>query len=138
MNALMSLLLAATPIPGLPLDVLPKQQMPVTGCSAYLWTATEQRTLVAMAAAEPAHLRVSLDGAIVDLPRTAQRGAINFGLSDSTDYAAPGIRATLDVRIETRGDLVKGAVVRDGALRIDRDSKDGVVVPITGLVGCAG
>jgi len=142
MNALafLPLLLAATPVPGLPLDVLPKQDLPATGCAAYLWAATgaDQRTLVAMAAAEPAHLRVSLDGAIVDLSRSAQRGATNFGLSESTDYAAPGIRATLDLTIETRGDLVKGAAIPDGALRIDRDGKDGVVVPVTGLVGCSG
>lgn len=140
MNALafLPLLLAATPIAGLPLDVLPKQDLPATGCAAFLWTATEQRTLVAMATAEPARLRVSLDGAIVDLTRTAQRGAANFGLGESADYAAPGIRATLDLRIETRGDLVKGAAIPDGALRLDRDGKDGVVVPLTGLVGCAG
>ncbi|AOH85546.1 hypothetical protein AWL63_17985 [Sphingomonas panacis] len=138
MNPPLFLLLAATPIAGLPLDVLPKQDLPATGCAAFLWTATEQRTLVAMAAAEPAHLRVSLDGAIVDLSRSAQRGATNFGLSDSTDYAAPGIRATLDLTIQTRADLVKGAAIPDGALRIDRDGKDGVVVPVTGLVGCSG
>ena len=140
MNALafLPLLLAATPIAGLPLDVLPKQDLPATGCAAFLWTATEQRTLVAMATAEPARLRVSLDGAIVDLARTAQRGATNFGVSDSTDYAAPGIRATLDLTIETRGDLIKGAAIPDGALRLERDGKDGVVVPVTGLVGCSG
>jgi len=142
MNALMLLLLAAAPIPGLPLDALPKQDMPASGCAAFLWTATEQRTLVAMAVAEPAHLRVSLDGVSVDLPRVAQRGSAAFGLSESSDYAAPGyaapgIRATLDLRIETRGDLVNGAAIPDGALRLDRDGKDGVVVPITGLVGCA-
>jgi len=136
--ALLPLLLAATPIPGLPLDVLAKQNLPATGCAAYLWTGSDQRVLVAMVAADPAHLRVSLDGAIVDLPRVAQRGGASFGLNDSTDYAAPGIRATLDLSIETRGDLVKGAAIPDGALRLDRDGKDGVVVPITGLVGCAG
>lgn len=138
MNALMLLLLAAAPIPGLPLDALPKQEMPASGCAAFLWTATEQRTLVAMAVAEPAHLRVSLDGVSVDLPRVAQRGSAAFGLSESSDYASPGIRATLDLRTETRGDLVNGAAIPDGALRLDRDGKDGVVVPITGLIGCAG
>ncbi|MDF0489264.1 hypothetical protein PX554_14080 [Sphingomonas sp. H39-1-10] len=138
MNAPMILLLAATQIAGLPLDVLPKQDLPATGCAAYLWTATEQRSLVAVASAEPGRLRLSLDGAIIDLPRTAQRGAANFGLSETTEYAAAGIHATLDLTIETRGDLVKGAAVPDGALRLDRDGKDGVVVPVTGLVGCSG
>lgn len=127
-----------TQIDDLPIDVLPRQALPASGCAAYLWTATELRRLVAMATAEPARLRIVLDGATIDLPRMAQRGVANFGLTDSADYAIAGTRATLDLRIETRRDLVKGAVVPDGVLRIDRDGRDGVVLPVTGLIGCAG
>lgn len=134
----LALLLLAAPLDGVPLGVLPRQELPATGCAAYLWTAGETRTLIAMAVAAPAQLRLSLDGAIVDLPRTAQNGAATLGLTENADYAAPGTRATLDLRIETRGDLTKGAAIPEGSLRLDRDGKDGVVVPVTGLVGCAG
>lgn len=128
---------AVIAIEGLPIDVLPRQAMPTAGCAAFLWTATDARNLIAMASVEPAQLRLSIGGSIVDLPRTAQGDGGNFGLADSTDYAAPGIHATLVLKTETRGDLVKGGVVTDGSLQLDRDGRDGVAVPIKGLVGCA-
>jgi hypothetical protein len=132
----------ASPVPaqidGLPIGVLPRQSLPATGCAAYLWTVSDKRVLVAMASADDRRLRVVLDGATVDLPRITQGGASNFGLSDTAEYAAADTHATLDLRIETRGDLLKGAVVPEGSLRLDRVGKDGVVVPVTGLIGCAG
>jgi hypothetical protein len=129
---------APAQIDGLPIGVLPRQALPATGCAAYLWTATDKRVLVAMVSADDRRLRVVLDGAIVDLPRITQAGASNFGLSETAEYIAAGTQATLDLRIETRGDLVKGAVVPEGSLRLERAGKDGVVVPVTGLIGCAG
>jgi len=125
-------------IDGLPIGALPRQSLPATGCAAYLWSATQTRTLVAMVSADDRRLRIALDGAIVDLPRVGQSGASAFGLSQSAQYAVAGTHATLDLTIETRGDLVKGGVVSDGSLRLDRDGKDGLVLPVTGLVGCAG
>jgi len=130
---------APAQIDGLPIGGLARQALPATGCAAYLWTATaEKRVLVAMASADAGQLRLALDGAVVDLPRTVQSGASSFGLAESTGYAVGGTHATLDLHVETRGDLVKGGVVSDGSLRLDRDGKDGVVVPVTGLIGCAG
>lgn len=125
-------------IAGLPIGVLPRQALPATGCAAYLWTASDPRILVAMVSADARRLRLVLDDVVVDLPLTAQGGASSFGLTETADYAVAGTHVTLDLRIETRGDLVKGAIVPEGALLLDRDGKDGVVVPITGLVGCAG
>jgi hypothetical protein len=133
MSALLALLLAAD---DLPLGTLPKQAMPASGCAAFLWSGGDQKTLIAMATAEPGQLRLMLNGAVVDLPRTARSGAANYGLSATTDYAAPGVRATLDIKTEARGDVVKGGVVSEGTLRLDRDGQDGVVVPVTGIVGC--
>ena len=134
MSMLLALLLAAN---DLPLGTLPKQALPASGCAAFLWSGADQKTLIAMATAEPGQLRLMLNGAAVDLARTARSGAAGFGFSDTTDYAATGVHATLAIKTETRGDLVKGGVVSEGTLRLERDGQDGIVVPVTGIIGCS-
>ncbi|RDE05287.1 hypothetical protein [Sphingomonas aracearum] len=130
-----------TPLPasidGLPIGALPRQSLPARGCAAYLWSAGVTKVLIAMAGADPAQLRLSLNGKITDLPRTAQRGGGLFGLSETNEYAAGGITAVLDLSITTRGDVTRGALVPQGTLRLDQPGADSVVVPLGGLIGCA-
>lgn len=139
MIAILALALAAPPasVDGLPLGGLTPQALPAKGCAAYLFTAGATRVFVAMASAEPAALRVALDGAPVDLAGVGAGAATGFGLSGTNDYRGAGISASLDLAIETRGDVSKGAVIPRATLRIDREGKDGVVVPLVGIVGCA-
>ena len=124
-------------IDGLPIGGLPRQSLPATGCAAYLFSAGQTRALVAMASAEPASLRLSLDGRVVDLGRTTASGAVNFGFGTSTEYRASDVTATLDMTTRSRKDLTQGAVVASGTLRIDRAGKDTIVLPVGGLIGCA-
>ena len=135
------LLLAQTPAPsidGLPIGTIPKQQLPKRGCAAYLWTATSggTRALVAMAQADPASLRLSIDGSLVDLERTAQSGAAGFGFSQSNAYGGGSVTATLALRIETQQALTQGAVVPEATLQLDRVGHDTIVMPVSGLIGC--
>lgn len=141
------LLLAAapqsTPLPpsidGLPIGAIPKQQLPRRGCAAYLWTVTAggTRALVAMAQADPASLRLSVGGTIVDLERTAQSGTAGFGFAQTNDYGGGSISAVLTLRTETQEALTQGAVVPEATLRLDRAGQDSVVMPVSGLIGCA-
>lgn len=136
------LLLAQTPTPsidGLPIGAIPKQQLPGRGCAAYLWTATSggTRALVAMAQADPASLRLSIDGRLVDLERTAQSGTAGFGFAQRNAYGGGSITATLALRIETQQALTQGAVVPEATLQLDRAGQDTVVMPVSGIVGCA-
>lgn len=120
------------------LGAIGQQSLPATGCAAYLWSAAGDRQLVAMAVANPAHIRLALAGAApADLARTTEQGAPALGFAQSTEYKAGDVTATLDMTIETRPDLAAGATVPRGALRIDRAGQDSVVVPIAGLIGCA-
>jgi hypothetical protein len=125
------------PIDGLPIDVIPKQELPTKGCSAYLWTIGGTRALVAMAGAEPARLRVAIDGKIVDLDRSGQVGAGGFGFADATEYGAGPLVAKLTIKIETRESLTAGAIVPEGTLQIDRTGQDSIVLPVAGIIGCA-
>ncbi len=143
MIALFLALLAVEPakppvsIDGLPIAGLEKQALPVTGCAAYLFSTGATRVLVAMASAEPATLRIALDGTTADYARTTQQGNGSFGFAHMTEYKAGDVTATLDMTIVTRGDLTKGAAVPEAILRVDRPGKDGLVIPVAGLIGCA-
>ena len=131
---------AAAPAPsidGLPIGAIPRQDLPARGCAAYLWTATGTRALVAMAQAEPARLRLSIGGTIVDLERSAQLGAGGFGFAETNDYGGGSTAAKLTLKIETRGSIVGGAMVPEGILQIDRAGQDSIVVPVAGMIGCA-
>jgi hypothetical protein len=134
------LLLLAQAMPateGLPIAPLPPQNLPAAGCAAYLFAPGNRPVFLALAGADPAQLRVSLGGTVTDLARTAQSGAGSFGFAGSTEYAAGGVTAVLDMTIATRADLKDGAAVSDATLRIDRAGADSVVVPVAGIVACA-
>jgi hypothetical protein len=124
-------------IDGLPLGQLPTQQLPAAGCAAYLWSKGTTHALVAMASADPAQLRLSLDGTIADYPRTAQQGAGGFGFAGTTTYQASDVTAILTMNVQADGDLTQGATVPTGTLTLERTSKDSIVMPVGGLIGCA-
>lgn len=124
-------------VDGLPLGALPRQTMPEHGCAAFLWSIGTTRALVAMAGAEPGNLRLSIDGTITDLPRDTQQGTAGFGFAETTAYRAGTTSATLVMSVKTRGDLKDGAAVPEATLRLDRDGKDSVVVPVAGMIGCS-
>ena len=67
---------------------------------------------------------------------TGQTGAAGYGLAASATYRAEGLAATLDLATAPRGDLTAGATIPEAMLRIDREGKDGIAVPLVGLVGC--
>ncbi|WP_034159839.1 hypothetical protein [Sphingomonas sp. ERG5] len=128
-------------IDGLPIGGIARQDLPASGCAAYLWSVGQTRTLVAMASADPASVRLSIEGRQIDVPRTGQQGggqqdAGGFGFSDVTEYEGDGVKAVLDMTITTRGDLKDGATVPEATLRIERAGKDSIILPVMGLIGC--
>lgn len=124
-------------IDGLPIGAIPRQDLPARGCAAYLWTASGTRALVAMAQADPAQLRLSIGGTIIDLERSGQVGAGGFGFAETNDYGGGSTAAKLTLKIETRGSIVAGALVPEGILQLDRAGQDSVVIPVAGMIGCA-
>ncbi len=118
------------------LGTLAPQQLPKTGCAAFLWNVST-RELVAVAGAMPASLRVQLDGKPIDLTRTAATGETVLGLPASTTFANGGFGATLELNVVPDPALVGGARVPSGLLTIERAGQDQLLVPIAGLIGCA-
>jgi hypothetical protein len=126
----------AVSIDGLPLGVLPAQDLPAKGCAAYLFSTGQTRALATMATAEPGSLRLVLDGRVIDLPRTGAEGNATLGLAPTTTYAAGGVTATLTLTIEQRATLTAGAAVPIATLRLDRAGQDSIAMPLAGLLGC--
>ena len=122
---------AAAPV----LDPIGRQQLPATGCAAYLWSASD-RQMVAMASADPAQLRVVVDGKPVDLARVSQHGEGGLGFAASTDYGSGEVAATLDLTVAIRADLRDGGTVPQATLRLEIAHRDALVVPLGGLIGC--
>jgi hypothetical protein len=130
---LLALALQAAAVPAL--GPIGRQELPAAGCAAFLWSAAD-RTLVAMASADPARLRIALDGKPVDLPLAARQRDGGFGLPATAEYRGGDAAATLDLSIVPRADLHDGAAVPQATLRIDRAGRDTLVVPLAGLIGC--
>lgn len=129
------LLVADPPVLG----PIGRQALPAKGCAAFLWDAQPAgRRLVAMATADPARLRLHLDGRTLDVARAAQQGAAGFGFSGLTEYRGVDLVAVLDMGVEMRADLKGGGVVPAATLRIERPGRDVLVTPVAGLIGCAG
>ncbi|WP_419808538.1 hypothetical protein [Sphingomonas sp.] len=119
------------------LGALPRQTLPPSGCAAFLWSRADTPQLVAMMRAEPAQLRVSLDGKPTDLPRVAAEGATAKGLAATSRYEGGGTVATLELNAVERPDLADGALVQEATLTVTRAGADTVVTALGGLVGCA-
>lgn len=119
-----------------PLGPIGTQALPKKGCSAYLWSVGD-RQLVALAGADPAQLRLSIDGRTVDLARATQEGTTVLGLPERQVFRRDAITATLEMTIEETANLQRGARVSNGVLTIERPGQDVGLVPVAGLVGCA-
>jgi hypothetical protein len=124
-------------VDGLPIGAIPKQDLPAKGCAAFLWTRGPSHALVAMATADPAAIRMTIDGKVQDFAMTAQNGAGGYGFSATTEYKGADLTATLDMTIAESAEMKGGARVEDSTLRIDRPGRDSIVVPVGGLIGCA-
>ncbi|HEX4694152.1 hypothetical protein [Sphingomonas sp.] len=124
-------------VDGLPIGAIPKQDLPAKGCAAFLWTRGPSQALIAMATADPAAIRLTVDGKIQDFAMRAENGVGGFGFSQTNEYRGGDLTATLDLTISTAADIAGGARITDSTLRIDRPGRDSVVIPVGGLIGCA-
>ena len=123
------------PGPG-PLAAIGQQKLPAKGCAAYLWNVDGNRQMVAMAVADPAQIRIAIDGKPTDFALSTQTAPIGFGFGGVGIYRGGDVTATLDMAIATRADISAGATVTAATLRIDRPGRDTIVVPVGGLIGC--
>ena len=113
-----------------------QQSLPARGCAAYLWS-TRDRQLVAMAVADPARIRLSVNGQAIDLARVGEGGTGPLGFDASARYASADLAVSLDMTVVPRENLTAGAQVQEGTLTVQRPGQDALVEPVGGLIGCA-
>jgi hypothetical protein len=124
-------------IDGLPIGELARQTLPAQGCAAYLFSKGKTNVLAAMATAQPATLRIALDGKVTDFARTDQSGDDHFGIAGETQYRGGDVTLSLNITVAEHSDLTQGGAVPEAVLRIDRPDHDSVAIPLAGLIGCA-
>lgn len=124
-------------IDGYPIGGIGRQSLPAKGCAAYLFSTGATRTLVAMAGAEAGTLRIALDGKERDYARASSGAAADLGFAEQTRYVAGDTALTLTMTVSRRPDLAQGALVSDATLLVERAGKDGVIMPLAGMIGCA-
>ena len=128
--------LVVASVDGLPIGAVPKQDLPARGCAAYLWTRGPSQAMIAMAVADPATIRLTIDGRVQDFAMTAQNGMGGYGFSHTTEYRGGDVTATLDMTISNETSMTGGARIGDATLRVERPGRDALVVPAGGLIGC--
>lgn len=124
-------------VDGLPIGAIPQQDLPAKGCAAFLWTRGPSQALIAMATADPATIRLTIDGRVQDFAMSAQNGTGGYGFSHTIEYKGGDLTATLDMTISNETSMTGGARIGDATLRIERPGRDAIVVPAGGLIGCA-
>lgn len=122
-------------VDGLPIAALPQQQLPASGCAAFLWTKGASRQLVAMVT--EGALRYAPGGRITDLPRTTIRREGMMGIAADATYTAGSATVAADLTIVQQQGLQQGALIPEGTISIGAAGEETVVVPVAGLVGCA-
>ncbi|MBY0521317.1 MAG: hypothetical protein K2P79_12935 [Sphingomonas sp.] len=123
-------------IDGLPIGAIPRQELPPSGCAAFLWSKTQTSALVAMLTTDPAQIRFAPGGIVTDLVRVAQSGGGGHGFATSTDYAGGDWRLTVAIDVVDKPDLIDGAAIPTGTVTLAREGKDSVVLPVAGVVAC--
>ena len=124
-------------IDGLPIGAIPQQELPPSGCAAFLWSKTQTTALIAMLTSDPAQIRFAPGGIVTDLVRVAQAGGGGHGFASSTDYAGGDWRLTVAIDVVDRPDLVSGAAIPTGTVTLAREGQDSVILPVAGVVACS-
>lgn len=121
------MLLAVLSLAPLALDLaeLPQQTLEPGRCVTFLWTRTEPPRRVAMADETARTLRIVQGGKPVDLPATGE-----------ASYGGAALSITLDLDISQRGGVTDGAIIEQGAMRVEAAGRDSVVVPVGGIRAC--
>ncbi len=107
------------------LTELPPQRLVPGRCVTFLWTRTEAPVRLAM------------------LDETAQtmrlrRGRQMFDIAQQSPgfFAGHGYRVTVSLDFGERQQIVGGNIVESGAMRIELDGGEGLVVPVGGMRAC--
>lgn len=123
----------AQPEPAPALAELPPQPLTSGQCALFLWDRASGRR-IAMIMANPAILRLMIDGRSTDLPREVADGGAVMGFAPVTRYRSAARR--YEVRLTILPATTGGAVVRDGSLAITEADGSSLVLPVAGLAGC--
>jgi hypothetical protein len=116
--------------------VLPPQSLVPGQCGMFLWAGQVRAHLVMFATGYEGLARMVIDGTEVDLDRRSGEGQSFFGHFSRQSYVHQGTEISLNLRMARRADLVGGAVVEQGLMRLREPDGWSHVIPVAGLIAC--
>lgn len=121
-----------------PLKELPQQSVNTDECGLALWARGQGAQRIFFAVNARRFAVINFDGAQIRMSAQHERKALVRGFSETQLYEGSGLAVALDLTIETRQDVIAGAVVRDGVLTLTQGgSGRTLVVPVVGVIGCS-
>lgn len=105
-------------------------------CGLFLWSRSEQRSLVFFGLGNRSEGRMMIAEQEVSLRRTEAEGQMSFGHFPQQTYERGDIAVRLSLDIEPRPNLAGGAVVPNGSLRFEQKGGWNLVMPVGGLIAC--
>lgn len=121
-----------------PLKELPQQSVNTDECGLALWARGQGAQRIFFAVNARRFAVINFDGQQIQLSAQHERKALVRGFSQTQFYEGAGLAVALDLTIETRQDVIAGAVVREGVLTLTQGSSGrALVVPVVGVIGCS-
>lgn len=121
----MSMLAILTAVSIMGLTELPAQKLAAGRCVTFLWTRTETPVRIAMLDEAAQTMRLNKGKQMMDIARIAP-----------SRYAGYGYDITVTLEYSDRRGLANGSVVDAGAMRIEMQGQDAMVLPVGGMRAC--
>ncbi len=118
------------------IGTLPPQSLSPGACGLFLWIRQVQARFIFFSHGFEGAARMQLDGETVDLTRVSASGVAFSGIYSDQQFTAGAYRIALQVEIEEREEVIAGAVIRRGLIRVQDGVGQSVVMPVGGLIGC--
>ena len=118
------------------IGALPAQRVPPGSCGLFLWANMPDRALVFYSDNATSTGAIQLDGQQIILPRSEAMGETRLGQFLRQTFENDQLLVAVSFHAEVREGLSKGAIVREGTLRIEEKSGWEIVAPVAGLIGC--
>jgi len=120
------------------LGELPPQRLRAGQCGMFLWSRTSDRKLVMFSKSDDQGAIVMLSGREQNVPRVSGEGKNVLGYSAQQSYVWRGLFLQVNVELDQRPEIGRGAVIPTGTIRISRRDGWEYVLPVGGIVACEG
>jgi len=127
---------AGGPTEGVEIGTLSAQELRPGECGLFLWTKTRPPQLVFFSPASDRPARMVIDAREVKLTRRSVEGAEFYRHFETEAYESEDRSLSVRLTVQKGAEMVDGALVPQGAMRVRKTDGWEVVAPVGGMVAC--